>query len=39
MKIFESTLRDGEQAAFLHLAPRQKADIAVELESMGVDII
>ncbi|HEY9597240.1 MAG TPA: hypothetical protein V6D33_06180, partial [Cyanophyceae cyanobacterium] len=39
MKIFETTLRDGEQAAFIHLEPRQKADIAVLLETMGVDII
>jgi 2-isopropylmalate synthase len=39
MKIFETTLRDGEQAAFIHLEPRQKADIAVSLEAMGVDII
>jgi 2-isopropylmalate synthase len=39
MKIFETTLRDGEQAAFIHLDPKQKADIAVSLEAMGVDII
>jgi 2-isopropylmalate synthase len=39
MKIFETTLRDGEQAAFIHLKPGQKADIAVSLEAMGVDII
>ncbi len=39
MKIFETTLRDGEQAAFIHLEPRQKADIAASLEAMGVDII
>jgi 2-isopropylmalate synthase len=39
MKIFETTLRDGEQAAFIHLEPRQKADIAVSLEAMGVDVI
>ena len=39
MKIFESTLRDGEQAAFIHLTPQQKANIAISLENMGVDII
>ena len=39
MKIFESTLRDGEQAAFIHLTPAQKADIATSLETLGVDII
>ncbi|MBD2524727.1 hypothetical protein H6G86_20255 [Nostoc sp. FACHB-133] len=32
-------MRDGEQAAFIHLEPRQKADIAASLEAMGVDII
>jgi 2-isopropylmalate synthase len=39
MKIFESTLRDGEQAAFIHLTPAQKASIAASLEALGVDVI
>jgi|TARA_B100000315_G_C14549431_1_gene574969 2-isopropylmalate synthase len=39
MKIFETTLRDGEQAAIIHLQPDQKAVIASDLEAMGCDII
>ena len=39
MEIFETTLRDGEQQAFLHLSPGQKAELAVLLEQLGVNVI
>ncbi|WP_298976396.1 hypothetical protein [uncultured Roseobacter sp.] len=39
MEIFETTLRDGEQQAFLHFTARQKGDLAVLLEQLGVDVI
>lgn len=39
MNIFETTLRDGEQAAGIHLSPYHKASIAGELEDMGCDFI
>src|SRR5438270_13964381 len=37
--IFDTTLRDGEQSPGIALQPHEKAEIAVELERLGVDVI
>lgn len=37
--IFDTTLRDGEQAPGASLTPPQKMEIAFQLERLGVDII
>ncbi|MFH0929190.1 MAG: 2-isopropylmalate synthase [Candidatus Aenigmatarchaeota archaeon] len=37
--IFDTTLRDGEQASGFHMYPEQKLEIAKDLASMGVDIM
>jgi 2-isopropylmalate synthase len=37
--IFDTTLRDGEQSPGIALAPDEKAEIAVQLERLGVDVI
>ncbi|HIV16348.1 MAG TPA: 2-isopropylmalate synthase [Candidatus Avisuccinivibrio pullicola] len=37
--IFDTTLRDGEQALQASLSPRQKLQIALSLEQLGVDVI
>jgi 2-isopropylmalate synthase len=39
VKIFDSTLRDGEQAPGIALDPDQKVAIASQLSRLGVDII
>ena len=39
VKIFDSTLRDGEQAPGIALSPDQKVRIATQLARLGVDII
>jgi 2-isopropylmalate synthase len=39
MEIFETTLRDGEQEAFVHFLPQHKAELARLLEDLGVDVI
>jgi len=39
IKIFDTTLRDGEQSPGIALQPHQKAEIARSLESLGVDVI
>lgn len=37
--IFDTTLRDGEQAAGASMTPHQKVRIALLLETLGVDVI
>jgi 2-isopropylmalate synthase len=37
--IFDTTLRDGEQAPGASLNPQQKLEIAYQLEKLGVDVI
>jgi 2-isopropylmalate synthase len=37
--IFDTTLRDGEQAPGASLTPEQKLEIAFQLEKLGVDVI
>jgi len=37
--IFDTTLRDGEQAAGTSLNPNEKLEIALQLEKLGIDII
>ena len=39
VKIFDSTLRDGEQAPGIALNPDQKVAIAMQLARLGVDVI
>jgi 2-isopropylmalate synthase len=37
--VFDTTLRDGEQSPGIALRPDEKAEIAVALERLGVDVI
>jgi 2-isopropylmalate synthase len=37
--IFDTTLRDGEQSPGIALLPEEKAEIAAQLERLGVDVI
>jgi 2-isopropylmalate synthase len=37
--IFDTTLRDGEQSPGIALLPQEKAEIAAQLERLGVDVI
>ena len=37
--IFDTTLRDGEQAPGCRLNTKEKLEIALELEGLGVDVI
>ena len=39
IKIFDTTLRDGEQSPGIALRPEEKAEIALTLERLGVDVI
>ena len=39
VEIYDTTLRDGEQAPGIHLSPEQKLRVARSLEEVGVDII
>ena len=39
IEICDTTLRDGEQTPGVHFGIRQKLDIALRLEAMGVDVI
>tara|TARA_B100000315_G_C14584071_1_gene591988 strand:+ start:1508 stop:3007 length:1500 start_codon:yes stop_codon:yes gene_type:complete len=39
IKIFDTTLRDGEQAPGAALSSQQKLEVAFQLENLGVDII
>ena len=39
VEIYDTTLRDGEQAPGIHLSPEQKLRVALRLEEAGVDII
>ncbi len=39
IKIFDTTLRDGEQSPGIALRPSEKGEIAVALERLGVDVI
>jgi 2-isopropylmalate synthase len=37
--IFDTTLRDGEQSPGIALRPDEKAEIALQLERLGIDVI
>src|ERR1051325_8458444 len=39
IRIFDTTLRDGEQSPGIALRPDEKREIAVTLERLGVDVI
>ena len=39
IKIFDTTLRDGEQAPGCSMNPEEKLEVAKQLEKLGVDII
>src|ERR671933_2230936 len=39
IKIFDTTLRDGEQTPGVSITPKQKVEIASKLDDLGIDII
>ncbi len=39
IQIFDTTLRDGEQSPGIALQPHEKAEVAEQLERLGVDVI
>lgn len=39
MRIFDTTLRDGEQTPGVSITPEQKVQIAIKLDELGVDAI
>jgi 2-isopropylmalate synthase len=39
IKIFDTTLRDGEQTPGVSLTPDEKMEIAIQLDKLGVDVI
>ena len=39
IKIFDTTLRDGEQSPGIALRPDEKAEVAAMLERLGVDVV
>jgi 2-isopropylmalate synthase len=39
IQVFDTTLRDGEQSPGIALQPQEKAEIAEQLERLGVDVI
>ena len=39
IKVFDTTLRDGEQTPGVSVTPKQKVEIASKLDELGVDII
>jgi 2-isopropylmalate synthase len=39
IKIFDTTLRDGEQTPGVSITPKQKVEIASKLDELGIDII
>jgi 2-isopropylmalate synthase len=39
VRIFDTTLRDGEQSPGVSINPEQKLQIAIKLDQLGVDAI
>ena len=39
VRIFDTTLRDGEQTPGVSITPEQKVEIAIKLDDLGIDAI
>jgi 2-isopropylmalate synthase len=39
VRIFDTTLRDGEQSPGVSITPEQKVQVAIKLDQLGVDAI